>query len=63
MQGECLLRPLFVAYRNAIKSQMNNIDAMGERVNSVKISVIMYADDLVLIAKDKHSLQLGMNAL
>ena len=23
----------------------------------------MYADDLVLIAKDKHGLQLGMNAL
>ena len=42
---------------------MNNIDQMGVHVNDVKISVIMYADDLVLIAKDKHGLQLGMNAL
>ena len=25
--------------------------------------MIMYADDLVLIAKDKHGLHLGMNAL
>ena len=31
--------------------------------NDVKVSVIMYADDLVLIAKNRHGLQLGMNAL
>ena len=36
---------------------------MGVHGNGVKISVIMYADDLVLIAKDKHGLQLGMNVL
>ena len=35
---------------------MNNIDEMGVHVNGVKISVIMYADDLVLIAKNKHGL-------
>ena len=42
---------------------MNNIDEMGVHVNGVNISVIMYANDLVLIAKDKHGLQLGMNVL
>ena len=63
MQGECLSPMLFAAYVNKIESLMNNIDQMGVHVNDVKISVIMYADDLVLIAKDKHGLQLGMNAL
>ena len=36
---------------------------MGVYINGVKVSVIMYADDLVLIAKNRHGLQLGMNAL
>ena len=30
---------------------MNNIEEMGVHINGVKVSVIMYADDLVLIAK------------
>ena len=63
MQGECLSPTLFAAYINAIERLINNIDEMGAHVNGVKISVIMYADDLVLIAKNKHALQLGMNAL
>ena len=42
---------------------MNNIDDLGVHVNGVKILVIMYLDGLVLIAKDKHGLQLGLNAL
>ena len=63
MQGECLSPTLFAAYINKIERLMNNIDEMGVHVNGVKISVIMYADDLVLIAKNKHGLQLGINAL
>ena len=63
MQGECLSPTLFAAYINEIERLMNNIDEMGVHVNGVKISVIMYADDLVLIAKNKHGLQLCMNAL
>ena len=30
---------------------MNDIDEMGVYLNGVKVSVIMYADDLVLISK------------
>ena len=42
---------------------MNDVDGlMGVYLNGVKVSVIMYADDLVLISKTKHGLQLGMNA-
>ena len=40
---------------------MNDVDEMGVYLNGVKVSVIMYADDLVLISQTKHGLQLGMN--
>ena len=63
MQGECLSPTLFTAYINEIERLMNVVDEMGVYLNGVKVSVIMYADDLVLISKTKHGLQLGMNAL
>ena len=63
MQGECLSPTLFTAYINEIERLMNDIDEMGVYLNGVKVSVIMYADDLVLISKTKHGLQIGMNAL
>ena len=63
MQGECLSPTLFTAYINEIERLMNGIDEMGMYLNGVKLSVIMYADDIVLISKTKHGLQLGMNAL
>ena len=50
MQGECLSPTLFAVYINEIERLMN-IEEMGVRINGVKVSVIMYADDLVLIAK------------
>ena len=63
MQGECLSPTLFTAYINEIERLMNDIYEMGVYLNGVKVSVIMYADDLVLISKTKHGLQIGMNAL
>ena len=63
LQGECLSPTLFAAYINEIERLMNSIEEMGVYTNGVKVSVIMYADDLVLIAKNRHGLQLGMNAL
>ena len=63
MQGECLSPTLFAAYINEIERLMNNVDEMGVYLNGVKVSVIMYADYLVLISKTKHGLQLSINAL
>ena len=62
MQGECLSHTLFTAYINEIEWLMNDVDEMGVYLNGVKVSVIMYTDDLVLNSKTKHGLQLGMNA-
>ena len=63
MPGECLSPTLFTAYINEIERLMNDVDEMGVYLNRVKVSVIMYVDDLALISKTKHGLQLGMNAL
>ena len=63
MQGECLSPTLFTAYINEIERLMNDVDEMGVYLNGVKVSVIIYADDLVFISKTKHCLQHGMNAL
>ena len=61
MQGECLSHTLFTAYINEIERLMNDVDVMGVYLlNGVKVSVIiMYAEDLVLISKTKHGLQLN----
>ena len=61
MQGECLSPTLSAAYINEIERLMNSIEEVGVYINGVKVSAIMYADDF--IAKNRHGLQLGINAL
>ena len=63
MPGESLSPTLFTAYINEIERLMNHVDEMDVYLSGVKVSVIMYADDLVLISKTEHGLQLGVNAL
>ena len=36
---------------------------MDVNINGVKVSVLMYADDLVLLSKTEDGLQCGINAL
>ena len=42
---------------------MNVIDGIDVNINGVKVSVLMYADDLVLLSHTKNELQRGINAL
>ena len=42
---------------------MNNIPSMGVLAGNRKLSVLKYADDLVLCSVTSDGLQLGMNAL
>ena len=63
MQGECLSPTLFSLYINEIESIMNSINQMGVEMGGVKISVLKYADDLVLISTSKDGLQEELNAL
>ena len=63
MQGECLSPSFFALHINEIASKMNEIPSMGLMFGDRKISVLKYADDLVLCAKTSVGLQAGLNAL
>ena len=54
-QGESLSPMLFIAYINELESRMNEIEGMGVNINGVKVSVLMYTDDLVLLASMSYT--------
>ena len=62
-QGESLSPTLFIAYINELESRINAIEGMGVNINGVKLSVLMYADDLVLLSQTEDGLQRGINEL
>ena len=50
MQGECFSPTLFSFFINDLGDRMNDIVEMGVTMNGTKISLLKYADDLVLIS-------------
>ena len=42
---------------------MNDIEGMGVSITGVTVSLLMYADDLVLLAQTEAEFQRGINAL
>ena len=63
LQGESLSPTLFTVYINELESRMNAIEGMGVNINGVKVSFLMYADDLVLLSQTEDELQRGINEL
>ena len=63
MQGECLSPTLFASYINKLEDHINEINEMGATMNGKKMSLLIYADDLVLISRSSDGLQKGLNAL
>ena len=57
LQSESLSPTLFAAYINELESIMNVTEGMGVNINGVKVSVLMYADDLVLLSQTKDGLK------
>ena len=53
----------FAAYINELESRMNAIEGICVNINGVKVSVLMYADDLVLLSQTEDGLQRGIDAL
>ena len=50
MQGESFSPTLFSFFINDLGDRMNDIVEMGVTMNGTKISLLKYADDLVLIS-------------
>ena len=63
MQGQSSSPTLFAISINEIETIMNNIPSMEVFVGNHKISLLKYADDVVLCSVTSDGLQLGMNAL
>ena len=63
MQGESLSPTLFAISINEVEALMNNIPSMGVLAGNRKLSVLKYADDLVLCSVTSDGLQLGMNVI
>ena len=54
---------LFAMYINDIEDYFNKIDNAGITIEGIKISVLKYADDPVLIAKSEDVWQKSLNPL
>ena len=53
----CLLSPaLFAIYINDLATKVNNSNC-GVRINESMLSILLYADDIALIAPNEESLQ------
>ncbi len=63
MQGECLSPTMFAIYINELEHIMNDINQMGIVLGNTKISILKYADDLVLLSTSTRGLQKGLDAL
>ena len=63
MQGESLSPTLFSILINDIVDTMTKCCSMGVDINSVKVSVLKYADDIVLMATSPGALQTGLDIL
>ena len=63
MQGKRISPTLFSAFINDIVEAMNKITSMGVVINNIKITVLKYADDLVLLATSQERLQSGLDLL
>ena len=63
MQGECLSTSLFRSFINVLDEAMDDVESMGATIHGTRITVLKYADDIVLLADNEEGLQDGLQAL
>lgn len=62
-QGECLSPLLFSLYLNDLEEQFVLSDLNGLDVNTLKLFLLLYADDIVIFANTSEELQVSLNLL
>ncbi len=61
-QGDNLSPTLFSIFINDLVQEVNDL-GLGFEIGDTKLSVLLYADDIVLIAKSENHLQTMLNTL
>ena len=61
-QGECLSPILFALYVNDMEENLRNVET-GISVLDIKLFLLFYADDAVILADTAQGLQLGLDSL
>ena len=61
-QGDVMSPILFSMFLNDLATGIKDLDC-GIQLNDLKISILLYADDIILIAPDEKSLQKMLNYL
>ena len=62
-QGECLSPFLFSMYLNDFEEELITNGVNGIDIGKLKLFLLLYADDIVLIGKTSEDLQHGLNVL
>ena len=63
MQGEYLSPSLFSSFINDLDEAMDDVESMGVTIRGTRITVLKYADDIVLLLDNEEGLQDGLHAL
>ena len=62
-QGECLSPFLFSMYLNDLEQEFINKGVEGVQVGMLNLGLLLYADDIILLANSAESLQNSLNVL
>lgn len=62
-QGESLSPFLFAMYVNDLETTLNTSGITGLNINMLKLFILFYADDAVLLSESREDLQNGLNTL
>ena len=61
-QGDSISPTLFALYLNEFAKEIKQLN-LGVKLGNVDVSILLYADDMVLLANNEHDLQIMLNKM